>query len=87
MLAAISLRLLTPSGLLDSDTAFVIPLHWSILFQIGLFAGYVLGFFTVGIFGNSTSFGNSHTYEVVGLLIGIISLLAMYSRPEECLFS
>jgi hypothetical protein len=81
ILLAASVRLLLPprppSG---GDVAFVYPLHWGTFFPLGVLAGLLLGLGAVRLLGGDFFSGVIHTYEVVGLALGILLTVGLALR-------
>jgi hypothetical protein len=81
VLLAVSVRLLLPPKQPGGeDVLLAFPLHWGTFFPLGGLAGLLLGLGLVHLFGDAFFRGTIYTYEVVGLALGVLVMLALALR-------
>ena len=78
-LLAVTVRVLVPPhpGGKDADALFVFPLHWSTLLPLGLASGLLLGLALVRFISARALAGTIHAYEIIGLVAGVLAVLAI----------
>jgi len=80
LLAANVRLLLPPQPPSGEDVALVYPLHWGTFFPLGVLAGLLVGLGAVRLLGSDFISGVIHTYEVVGLALGVLLTVGLALR-------